>query len=195
MQADPFQSWRHPTGRTGARGDYTDDQHQGHKKIAQDYAKNHRVASNAAKEAASHPGADPEAYINEKNRKEKVVWNTNPAEVSWSGAKLACTVQPYEGDKLSKEQRVYQHLIDRRLTGTWDRNERIPVRTNRTALIRKTLRESERVIPENINEESTVKRGFSLKSLKRSPGLPYYTPREPKIVEMTSNSARLRKQH
>ena len=64
----------------------------------------------------------------------------------------------------------------------------------------KLLASSDPHPPKNIKKtqiHKNVKKplSFSLKSLKRSPGLPYYTPREPKIVEMTSNSARLRKQH
>ena len=189
--ADPFQQWRQPTGRTGARGDYTDDAPQGHKIIAANYSKHHRKPSQAAKQAVSHPGADPEAYLRAKYAKKKVHWNTDPLEVSWSGATIPIEIIPYEGNERNQQEQQRLRLTERRLQGTWDRNEIHPVRTNRTALIRKTLRSMKPVL----KEESDLKRNASIKSLKQSPGLPFYTPREPEMIELTNNSAQLRKKH
>ena len=189
---DPFQSWRHPTGRTGARGDYTDDQCQRHKGHSDHYAKHHRKPTQAAVAAAYHPGADATAYVNEKNKEIERQWNTNPEEVSWSGAKLACSVQPYEGDQIKRDQEAYQQLTDRRLQGTWDRSERIPVRSNRTAMIRETLR----FLPVEVKEvQPLVRRQASTKLLKKTPGLPFYTPREAEFLTRTNNSAQLRRHH
>jgi len=182
MSGDPFANWRHPTGRTGERGDYTDGAPQGHKKLAAHYAKHHRPQSHAAKQAVQHPGADPSHYANAMNAADDMTFNKDPMAVSWSGNKDPFAVIPYEGEKIPHPIRVQ--------TGTWDRREIHPVRTNKAAIMRQMLNTDAVVL-----ERQPIGRKISLKTLKTSPGLPFYTPQDPIRVENTNNSAQLRAQH
>ena len=198
MEADPFSSWRQPTGRTGSRGDYTDGAPQGHKKIAADYAANHRPKSHAAKYAINHPGADPSHYNNRNKNKNQISWNKDPVSVSWSGNTLPMEVQNYDLDALHHEMIARNEKLphpEKTLEGTWDRNENIAVHQNRSAIMRKMVSTmTEEPTNQQIGKTNVISK-ISLATLKKSPGLPFYTPREPTLLEKTNNSARLRAEH
>ena len=196
--SDPFANWRHQTGRTGVRGDYTDGAPQGHKKIAAHYAKHHRPLPSSAQQAATAPGGDATHYVRFKNQTPEENWNMDPMEVSWSGNGLQHEVVPIDvHDEMLSRGEKDPHP-KKPLTGTWDREERIPVHQNRSATMRKTWQsikvDEEHLAAARAAEAIARERtcGVSLRSLKKTAGLPFYNPPVPVMLQRGNNSSQLR---